>query len=215
MTAASRQGAILGVVAVVAVVAGLIWFVSQDEATPQDLDVIASNAGGHDEPPIFHRPPPDVPELGRIPAWSDAAKAAVHTLAHLRVSFAEETSDRFVQRLRDATLVEALEALPRVSSNVGTIGKQVDERAKRPRRCQELTASLAGLTERQERHQIRRGFPVPFARQLLCWSVFSRSQEALDLLEPSRVGGHWGLILGWRGRRRGSRFWGLRSESRR
>ncbi|MHC4844624.1 MAG: carboxypeptidase-like regulatory domain-containing protein [Planctomycetota bacterium] len=55
MTAASRRGAIIAVVAMVAVVAGLAWFLAQDETAPQDVEVLSGDTGGQDEP-TFHRP---------------------------------------------------------------------------------------------------------------------------------------------------------------
>lgn len=58
MRAASRRGALLGVVGVMAVIAWAGWFVLQDEATTSDVDVIASTGDEDGEPPVFKAPDP-------------------------------------------------------------------------------------------------------------------------------------------------------------
>jgi ATP-dependent helicase/nuclease subunit A len=54
--------------------------------------------------------PRDVPGLDRIAGWHHNLTAAVEALAELRAAFASEPADRFVERLRLLTLVEATEA---------------------------------------------------------------------------------------------------------
>ena len=54
--------------------------------------------------------PKDVPGIERVKGWEHNLLAAVESLALLRRSFATETADVFVERLRGLTLVEATEA---------------------------------------------------------------------------------------------------------
>ncbi|HSS77566.1 MAG TPA: UvrD-helicase domain-containing protein, partial [Thermoanaerobaculia bacterium] len=54
--------------------------------------------------------PKDVPGIERVDGWEHNLLAAVESLALLRRSFATETADVFVERLRGLTLVEATEA---------------------------------------------------------------------------------------------------------
>jgi ATP-dependent helicase/nuclease subunit A len=54
--------------------------------------------------------PRDVPGIERLHGWERNLLAAVESLALLRQSFATETADVFVERLRGLTLVEATEA---------------------------------------------------------------------------------------------------------
>jgi ATP-dependent exoDNAse (exonuclease V) beta subunit len=53
---------------------------------------------------------PTLPGIDRVSGWERSLRAAVETLAALRAAFASEPADRFVERLRTATLVEASEA---------------------------------------------------------------------------------------------------------
>lgn len=54
--------------------------------------------------------PRDIPGLDRIAGWHLNLIAAVETLAQLRADFVTEPADRFVERLRLLTLIEATEA---------------------------------------------------------------------------------------------------------
>jgi len=54
--------------------------------------------------------PEEVPGIERVRGWERNLLAAVESLARLRQSFATETADVFVERLRGLTLVEATEA---------------------------------------------------------------------------------------------------------
>src|SRR4029077_18129646 len=54
--------------------------------------------------------PKEIPGIERVHGWERNLLAAVESLALLRRSFAAETADVFVERLRGLTLVEATEA---------------------------------------------------------------------------------------------------------
>jgi hypothetical protein len=72
MTAASRRGAFIAIVAVVTVVAGLVWLLGQDEPAPQDVDVLSGAPDGQGNPPVFHRPmDPEQPEPVPLQPESD------------------------------------------------------------------------------------------------------------------------------------------------
>jgi ATP-dependent helicase/nuclease subunit A len=55
-------------------------------------------------------PPEDVPGLERIEGWERSAIEAVRVLARARASFATDPADRFVEQLREDSLVELTEA---------------------------------------------------------------------------------------------------------
>ena len=54
--------------------------------------------------------PTDIPGLNEIQGWEENLLAALDTLAMLRTSIQEEPPDRFIERLRRTTLLEASEA---------------------------------------------------------------------------------------------------------
>lgn len=54
--------------------------------------------------------PTDVPGLDRIAGWAQSLEAALAGLAELRASFRRDTTVRFIERLRELTLVEATAA---------------------------------------------------------------------------------------------------------
>lgn len=54
--------------------------------------------------------PADVPGLDRIAGWAESLKVALAGLAELRASFRRDPAARFVERLRETTLVEATAA---------------------------------------------------------------------------------------------------------
>ncbi len=54
--------------------------------------------------------PPEIPGLERIPGWELSLDVAVRAIAELRASFERDPADRFVEKLRTLTLVEASEA---------------------------------------------------------------------------------------------------------
>ena len=54
--------------------------------------------------------PVDVPGIDRISGWEENLLGAVADIAHLRVSFADDPSDVFIEKLRTRTLLEATES---------------------------------------------------------------------------------------------------------
>lgn len=67
MSAASRRGAFIGVVLVLAIVGGLTWFLWQDESVPQDVEVLAGSHDGLGDAPVFGSSEPDVSEPEPVP----------------------------------------------------------------------------------------------------------------------------------------------------